>query len=96
MALASQTYLPTPTSEENDVLERVFEGYRFSVCTDAETAGRALDVRREVYVAGKGYGVPVPVATSLSREALERSRADVERAIDALTRRLDAAVHARP
>lgn len=62
MALAIQANLPTPKSEENDVLEHVFEGYRFFVCTTAEDAARALDVRREVYVAGKGYGVPVPDA----------------------------------
>jgi hypothetical protein len=62
MAQAIQTHLPPPSSCENDVLGRVFEGYRFSVCKDAEAAARALDVRREVYVAGKGYGVPVPDA----------------------------------
>jgi len=62
MELAIQTHLPTQSSNQNDVLGHVFEGYRFSVCNDAETAARALDVRREVYVAGKGYGVPVPDA----------------------------------
>lgn len=62
MATANQTNPETKTSCENDVLEHVFEGYRFFVCTTPEEAARALDVRREVYVAGKGYGVPVPDA----------------------------------
>jgi len=60
MATANQTHLATPTSTDDDILGHVFEGYRFSVCQNAEEAARALDVRREVYVAGKGYGVPVP------------------------------------
>jgi hypothetical protein len=62
MALAIQTSLPTRNDDENDVLAHVLDGYRFSICENAETVARALDVRREVYVAGKGYGVPVPDA----------------------------------
>ena len=45
-----------------DLLPRLLEGYRFRVCEDATAAGRALAVRRQVYVDGVGYHVPVPDA----------------------------------
>ncbi len=44
----------------DDVIPRLLEGYRFSVCETPEAVGRALDVRRRVYVEGVGYDVPVP------------------------------------
>ena len=47
-------------SPVDEVLPRLLKGYRFRVCEDAETAARALDVRRRVYVDGAGYPIPVP------------------------------------
>ena len=45
-----------------DVLPRLLEGYRFRVCENAAAARQALAVRRQVYVDGVGYHVPVPDA----------------------------------
>ena len=45
---------------DDDGLLQLLEGYRFRVCEDAETAARALGVRRRVYVDGAGYAIPVP------------------------------------
>lgn len=48
------------TEGGNDVIPRLLEGYRFRVCEDTVSAGGAIDVRRQVYVYGSGYDVPVP------------------------------------
>jgi hypothetical protein len=41
-------------------LGQLLKGYRFSVCEGPAAAARALEVRRQVYVDGIGYDVPVP------------------------------------
>ncbi len=46
--------------EPSESLPRLLEGYRFRMCEDADLAARALAVRRQVYVDGAGYTVPVP------------------------------------
>ena len=45
---------------EGDDLSRLLEGYRFRVCEHAGAAAAALDIRRQVYIDGAGYDVPVP------------------------------------
>jgi len=45
---------------ENDIIPGILAGYRFSVCETPEAASDALAVRRQVYVDGVGYDVPVP------------------------------------
>ena len=45
---------------ENDIIPGILAGYRFSVCETPEAASEALAVRRQVYVDGVGYDVPVP------------------------------------
>ena len=47
-------------ASHDDIIPRLLEGYRFSVCETPDAVGRALDVRRSVYVDGVGYDVPVP------------------------------------
>jgi N-acyl-L-homoserine lactone synthetase len=44
----------------DDIVPRILEGYRFSVCETARAAAAALDVRRSVYVETSGYHIPVP------------------------------------
>ena len=58
--MAQSSLKPARTDESPDFLEHVFEGYRFGVCQDPWQAERALEVRRQVYVTGSGYDVPVP------------------------------------
>lgn len=43
-----------------DVIPRILEGFRFSLCETPEQVAKALDIRREVYVRGVGYSIPVP------------------------------------
>lgn len=43
-----------------DDVARMLAPYRFHVCTTAETAGRAFEVRRLVYQRGCAYTVPIP------------------------------------
>ena len=48
-------------SEHQDTsLGQLLKGYRFSVCEGPDVSARALEVRRQVYVNGIGYDVPVP------------------------------------
>jgi hypothetical protein len=44
------------------IFRQLLRGYRFSVCEDAASVGRALDVRRQVYVGSCGYDLPIPDA----------------------------------
>lgn len=44
----------------DDILVHILEGYRFAVCENPWQAGRALEVRRQVYREESGYDVPVP------------------------------------
>jgi N-acyl-L-homoserine lactone synthetase len=46
----------------NDILPGILAGYRFTLCQGPEAAERALEVRRQVYVQGVGYDIPVPDA----------------------------------
>jgi N-acyl-L-homoserine lactone synthetase len=48
------------TQGESDIIAGLLEGYRFTVCEDAEATAKALEIRRQVYVDGIGYDVPVP------------------------------------
>src|SRR5438093_1919477 len=48
--------------DESDILPGLLSGCRFSVCEGPEAVAAALDVRRQVYVDGVGYDVPVPDA----------------------------------
>jgi N-acyl-L-homoserine lactone synthetase len=50
-----------PDAEE-EFKRGILKGYRFRLCTDAAMVEQALDVRRQVYVQGNGYDVPVPDA----------------------------------
>jgi N-acyl-L-homoserine lactone synthetase len=43
-----------------DVIPRMFQGFRFSLCDTPEQVAEALDIRRRVYVQGVGYSIPVP------------------------------------
>lgn len=56
--------LPSTTAPEDDAAFKrgLLAGYRFSICSTPEAIGRAIDVRRRVYVHGNGYDVPVPDA----------------------------------
>lgn len=47
------------SDRQSDVLPGLLRGYRFSVCDSPAAAGRALDVRREVY-GGVGYDIRRP------------------------------------
>jgi hypothetical protein len=59
MAIA-EDYTPGAHSDRQpDVLPGLLRGYRFTVCDSPAAAGRALDVRRQVY-GGTGYNLPVP------------------------------------
>ena len=52
--------LPDRPAKERSIFTRLLRGYRFSVCEDAASVARALDVRRQVYRGACGYEVPVP------------------------------------
>ena len=43
-----------------DVIPRMLEGFRFSLCDTPDQVAKALDIRRRVYVDGVGYSIPVP------------------------------------
>jgi hypothetical protein len=47
-------------AELGDVIPRMFEGFRFSLCDTPEQVAQALDIRSRVYVQGSGYSIPVP------------------------------------
>jgi hypothetical protein len=47
-------------SDSSELFDQILEGYRFRIAQDAATTAAALDVRREVYVGGSGYHIPVP------------------------------------
>lgn len=49
-----------PTAEEEEFLSGLLRGYRFRVCRSTADARAVVGVRREVYVEGNGYDVPVP------------------------------------
>src|SRR5262245_53250328 len=49
-------------NEQSDFISGLLDGYRFTVCEDAEAAVQALEIRRQVYVDGVGYDIPVPDA----------------------------------
>ncbi|HJQ75592.1 MAG TPA: GNAT family N-acyltransferase [Gaiellaceae bacterium] len=51
-----------PRTRQEALLGSLLRGYRFRVCEDADSAARALDVRRRVYRESCGYDVPVPDA----------------------------------
>ena len=61
---AASTQIETTPARDADRAFRVgiLDGYRFRLCTDAASVEQALDVRRQVYVKGVGYDVPVPDA----------------------------------
>src|SRR3989442_5912255 len=48
------------SEKERSIFTRLLRGYRFSICEDAESVARALEVRRQVYRGACGYEVPVP------------------------------------
>src|SRR5438128_5036455 len=50
---------PRP-DKQRTIFTRLLRGYRFSVCADAASVARALEVRRQVYRGACGYEVPVP------------------------------------
>ena len=50
------------TTQETGGADDLLQGYRFTVCEDAVSFERALDVRRRVYNNGCGYDVPIPDA----------------------------------
>ena len=60
MAIAGDNTPGAHSDRQPDVLPGLLRGYRFTVCESPAAAGRALAVRREVYVSGLGYDVPVP------------------------------------
>ncbi|MGH9363353.1 MAG: GNAT family N-acyltransferase, partial [Thermoanaerobaculia bacterium] len=60
MTANAEQAIRSQADESNDLLPQLLRGYRFAVCTTAEAAARALEVRRQVYVNGNGYSVPVP------------------------------------
>ena len=60
MAIAENNTPGAHSDRQSDVLPGLLRGYRFTVCDSPAAAGRALDVRREVYVGGNGYDLPVP------------------------------------
>jgi len=60
MAIAEDNTPGAHSDRQPDVLPGLLRGYRFAVCESSAAAGRALEVRREVYVRGLGYDVPVP------------------------------------
>lgn len=52
--------LSSPACEPERLPSGLLDGYRFRVCETTEDAVRAVAVRREVYVRGAGYDIPVP------------------------------------
>ncbi len=50
----------TSQATEDDFVAGLLKDYRFSVCQSREEVAEALDVRRQVYVDGSGYDIPVP------------------------------------
>src|SRR5437879_6262161 len=50
---------PRP-DKQRSIFTRLLRGYRFSVCEDAASVARALEVRRQVYRETCGYEVPIP------------------------------------
>src|SRR5213082_2691744 len=50
---------PRP-DKQRSIFTRLLRGYRFSVCEDAASVARALEVRRQVYRDTCGYDVPIP------------------------------------
>src|SRR2546427_2513302 len=46
--------------KQRSIFTRLLRGYRFSICEDAPSVARALDVRRQVYRGACGYDVPIP------------------------------------
>src|SRR2546426_3330410 len=46
--------------KQRSIFTRLLRGYRFSVCEDAASVARALDVRQQVYRGACGYDVPIP------------------------------------
>lgn len=48
------------TAEEEEFVTGLLRGYRFRLCRDAADVRAALGIRREVYVDGNGYDVPIP------------------------------------
>src|SRR2546428_5292062 len=45
---------------QRSIFTRLLRGYRFSICEDAASVARALEVRRQVYRGACGYDVPIP------------------------------------
>jgi N-acyl-L-homoserine lactone synthetase len=45
---------------QDDAFAPLLEGYRFRLCLEPAETAAALDVRRQVYVGGSGYDIPVP------------------------------------
>ena len=50
---------PRP-DKQRSIFTQLLRGYRFSVCEDAASVARALEVRRQVYRDTCGYDVPIP------------------------------------
>ena len=57
---AIETVLPEPAEEE--FLTGLLRGHRFRLCRSADDIRAMVEVRRQVYVDGNGYDVPVPDA----------------------------------
>lgn len=47
-------------TELEDVISHMLQGFRFSLCDTPEMVAKALEIRRQVYVQGVGYSIPVP------------------------------------
>jgi hypothetical protein len=58
--MQSHAERPKPSTDSEDLLVHILEGYRFAVCETPWQAARALEVRRQVYCEGSGYEIPVP------------------------------------
>jgi len=60
MEITENSQLTDRPAKQRTIFTRLLRGYRFSVCADAASVARALEVRRQVYRGACGYEVPVP------------------------------------
>ncbi len=60
MQATAERVLESDAETQDGGLAQLLRGHRFSVCEGPDAVARALEVRRQVYVEGVGYDIPVP------------------------------------
>lgn len=58
--MQSNAQIANESNGSEELLVHILEGYRFAVCEDPWQAARALEIRRQVYLEGSGYEIPIP------------------------------------